>query len=194
MANMANQSLLPVVVHILLKFDLGLAATLPSASDGEYNVDKSWGGGSSTLLAIAAVSAATVLNTPYITPQAIALGLCSVLFLAFALVTLSNALASPGDDKYNAIGGLVSANGSFSRRCAMANTDTYTVTLRDFSMAAVLVIVVGAYGIRDWGVGQQYLNPLQGLAMILVGVIEHLMIVAVVSLAAFLSLVMSHES
>jgi len=202
-AKTADQPLLPVAVYIFLKANLALGATPSSSSDGESSSDKQWPGDSNRLVAVAAISAAIVLNTPSVTSQVTILGLCGVLSLAFALIALSNAFVRPSDDKYNTSGGLASANGSFSRRASMSFTeqDTYATILRDFSMGVVLVSVVGACNLERFHsnpithrMGFVDLDLARGLAMVVVGVIKNFLTVVVVSWMHSSAPVLSHHT
>ncbi|KAF2712869.1 glycosyltransferase family 90 protein [Pleomassaria siparia CBS 279.74] len=96
------------------------------------------------ILAVVTVSAAVALSTRYTTDPTSVLGLSSVIFTAAGLVLLERALKTTKDDTNTGGRGLMSANGTFSRRTSMegAQKEQQLASLRD--VAAVMAVICGA--------------------------------------------------
>jgi hypothetical protein len=165
------------------------------------SVEKGTHTGSSRLLIIVTLSAGAVLSTPFITSPTSALGFSSAFFTAAELVLLENAIKHTKDEKNAGSRGLVSANGTFSRRNSLdgAQQEHYITSLRD--VAAVITISCGAAaffmeGFRadvltwgpeiakleeDWKLVQNHRMIKQCVLMILVGTLEKILLFMTVS-------------
>ncbi|KAF2791010.1 glycosyltransferase family 90 protein [Melanomma pulvis-pyrius CBS 109.77] len=114
-----------------------------SPIDSSLSAERSSRPGYFRLLAVVTVSAAAALATRFTTSPTSTLGLSSVIFTATGLVLFENALKTTKDDTDSGGRGLMSANGTFSRRDSMggAQKEQQLASLRD--VAAVITIICG---------------------------------------------------
>ncbi|KAF1842912.1 glycosyltransferase family 90 protein [Cucurbitaria berberidis CBS 394.84] len=102
--------------------------------------------GSYRILAALIVSASAVLAT-YVAPTTSALGFSSAMFAATGLVLFEAAMKSAEDDGENNTRGLVSANGSFSRRNSVggAQREQQLAVLRDVAATITTACGIASY-------------------------------------------------
>lgn len=140
------QALLPVLV-VFGKQYLFPTHRIPDESvlDGSLNSEKQASTRSVGLLAIAALSATSVLSVNFTTLPTSTLALSSVFFAATALVLFEEGLKGSKNDG-DARRGLMSANGTFSRRSSHnAQKDHQIVSLRDVAVVMAAVCGLATY-------------------------------------------------
>lgn len=199
-----TKALLPGLIFLLLETEFWpRTGALPNffpldghSVENNSSVEKGTHTGSSRLLIIVTLSAGAVLSTPFITSPTSALGFSSAFFTAAELVLFENAIKHTKDEKNAGSRGLVSANGTFSRRNSLdgAQQEHYITSLRD--VAAVITISCSAAaffmeGFRadvltwgpeiaklegDWKLVQNHRMIKQCVLMILVGTLEKILL------------------
>ncbi len=193
---------MPLLASIII--GAGSLSALPSS---RYPDEQTTSGGilakgSKRLLIFATVSAVTVSSASFITSPAIALGLCSALFTAAGLVVLEGAVSSNRDEKLNGSGGYVHANGSVLRRHSPQVTEheAHIATMRDVSVVIALACASASlllesyrpdglvYRARysdkmgsDWRRGQRAWGFAQAFVMVVVGMVQNVTWVVMVS-------------
>ena len=149
---------------------------------------------------IITVSAAVALNIPFVTASTSALGFCSVLFTTFALLFLERSFTAAPSDPSGTVEGLVIANASNSRRPsgAAAKREAYWACLRDFAAVVTLALVITSLMYEDfrvggltwhryyeklspdWKTGQHWLDPVNGIVAVAIGVAQNMLMVLMV--------------
>ncbi|KAF1996507.1 glycosyltransferase family 90 protein [Amniculicola lignicola CBS 123094] len=145
----STKGLLPLLVVLISENEaLSRHIALPSyfsddtSPDANPNNENRRNSRSYRLLVVMIISASSVLVARYTLATTISLGISSVIFTAAGLVLFENALKSPKDDAATARKGLVSANGTFSRRNSPEGQKRqHLSTLRD--VAAMIALVCG---------------------------------------------------
>ena len=154
------------------------------------------------LLAIITISAAAALTTPFNTPPTSALGLSSAIFTAAGLVLFESALKTTKDDTDAGSRGLMSANGTFSRRNSFggAQKEQQLASLRDVAAVTALLCGIASYVIEpvispnamtwepvyrqlqgDWKTLHYHRTVQQILLMIIVNVLTNILLFFMVS-------------
>jgi hypothetical protein len=150
------QGVLPLLVVLASENEFWLkSASLPSyfSPDDDSPIDntpsdeKTSRPGHFRLLAVITISAAAALATRFTTTPTSTLGVSGAIFFAAGLVLFESALKTSKDDTDSGSRGLMSANGTFSRRNSMggAQKEQQLASLRDVAAVTTMVCGIATY-------------------------------------------------